>query len=131
MDARERKRLLDAVRRPSGTVGVDLPETVTVDGEPVEVAPVVFECEAADDLSDAQRERVTELLRLLRRERLARVQRLERESLTRQEGEAIVEGIRRIDRALTALTDLTEPDFAEQTRRERLRRAEDIVSMLR
>lgn len=131
MDDSERKRLLDAARRQSGTVGVDLPETVTVDGEPVEVASVVFECRRVGELSAEQRERVEELVRRLRRERLERIHQLEDAALDYEEGEAIVEEVRRIDRALSALTGLMEPDFAEKTRQERLRRAEGVASLLR
>jgi len=127
---RERQRLLDRTRRQSGTIGERIPETVTVQGTDLPLREFVFECKRLDAVPEAERERVEEVERQLQRERLARKQRLENAAITDAEGEQLVDSIRGIDRALTALAGLDEPTYTEQLRRKEIRDAKKLLSLV-
>jgi len=130
MDEYERKRLLDRARRNSGTIGTDLPETVTVQGTEIDLREFVFECKRVEGLSEDQRDRVDEVKRQLKRERLARIQRIDDGDVSAQEGEALVEAIRGFDRALTALDGLDTPSYSETLRQKRKQDARRLLSLV-
>ncbi|WP_254831958.1 DUF5788 family protein [Haloglomus salinum] len=106
----ERKQLLERVEREGATLGADIPDEIEVQGETVELHQFVFEIKRRDTVPPGERERVEEAKKNLRRERLQRKQRLEDEAeaadLSFAEGEALVESIIGIDRALEALQSL-------------------------
>jgi hypothetical protein len=106
----ERKQLLERVEREGSTLGADIPDEIEVQGESVELHQFVFEIKRRDKVPPGEREKVEEAKKNLRRERLQRKQRLEDEAeaadLTFAEGEALVESIIGIDRALEALQSL-------------------------
>jgi len=107
MDDIERDRLLARLDREGSTVGADIPDTITVQGEPIDLREFVFEIKRRETIPAGERERVDQAKKNLRRERLQRRQRLEEEQdLTREEGEQIVEAIVGISRALNALENL-------------------------
>jgi hypothetical protein len=110
----ERKQLLERIERESATVGADIPETITVQGEPFELQSFVFEMKRVDGVAPEDRERVQEAKRNLRRERLQRKQRLEDEDITFEEGEALVGAIIGLDRALNALENLGPTDLERE-----------------
>lgn len=106
----ERKQLLERVRREGATVGTQLPETVTLDGEDFELREFVLAVRRRDTVPDAERERVETLKTMLRRERSARIERLESASLSYEAGERLADSIVGIDRALAALGELDPAD---------------------
>ena len=110
----ERKQLLERIERESATVGADIPETITVQGEPFELQSFVFEMKRVDGVAPEDRERVQEANRNLRRERLQRKQRLEREDLSFEDGETLVGAIIGLDRALNALENLGPTDLERE-----------------
>ncbi|WP_436909835.1 DUF5788 family protein [Halosimplex marinum] len=130
MNDRERQRLLDATRRQSGTIGERIPETVTVEGEELPLREFVFECKRLEGVPESERERIEETKRRLQRERLSRKQRIADGDITREEGEALVDEIRGLDRAINALEGLDEPDYGEQLRRKKIRDAEKLLSLI-
>ena len=102
----ERKQLLERVNREGATVGADIPERITVQGEEVDLQRFVFEIKRRDTVPAGERERVDRAKKNLRRERLQRLQRIEDDEVSYQEGEQLVESIIGIDRALNALEGL-------------------------
>jgi hypothetical protein len=131
MDEHRRRELLDRIDRPSRTVGGSMPEELTVDGTTVDLRALVFECERLETIPEAERERVEDAKRTLRRERLRRKQRVAREELDVETAEELVESVHGIDRALTALEGLDEPSFGEAVRRERLDDARELMELVR
>jgi hypothetical protein len=102
----ERKQLLERVNREGATVGADIPERITVQGEEVDLKQFVFEIKRRDTVPAGERERVDRAKKNLRRERLQRLQRIEENEVSYEEGERLVESIVGIDRALNALEQL-------------------------
>ena len=130
MNERERQRLLDSTQRKSGTIGEEIPETVTVQGNEVDLREFVFECKRLKAVPDEERERIEEMERKLKRERLARKQRIADDDITYGEGERLVDVIRGLDRAINALEGLDSPSLSEELRRKRIRDAEKLLSLV-
>jgi hypothetical protein len=130
MNERERKRLLDEARRKSGTIGTELPETVTVQGTDVELREFVFECKRLETIPEDERDRLEEMKRKLKRERLARKQRIAEADISRETGEELVESIRGIDRALTALEGIDSPSYSTKLREKRKQDARRLLSLV-
>ena len=130
MNERERQRLLDSTQRKSGTIGEEIPETVTVRGSEVDLREFVFECKRLEAVPDEERERIEEMERKLKRERLARKQRIADDDITYEEGERLVDVIRGLDRAINALEGLDSPSLSEELRRKRIRDAEKLLSLV-
>jgi hypothetical protein len=130
MNERERQRLLDSTQRKSGTIGEEIPETVTVQGSEVDLREFVFECKRLEAVPDEERERIEEMERKLKRERLARKQRIADDDITYEEGERLVDVIRGLDRAINALEGLDSPSLSEELRRKRIRDAEKLLSLV-
>jgi len=114
----ERKQLLERVRREGATVGASIPDQIEVQGETVDLREFVFEIKRRDTVPPGERERVETAKRNLRRERLQRVQRIEEGDITREEGEALVESVVGIDRALNALEQLRPVDLEGEMQRQ-------------
>ncbi len=114
MKTYERKQLLARIDREGATVGAQIPEEITVQGERLALREFVFETRSRESIPADERERVEEAKKNLRRERLARRQRIEEEDITDEEGEALVESIVGIDRALHALRDLGTVDIERE-----------------
>ena len=102
----ERKRLLERIEREGATVGADIPETISVQGEEIDLRSFVFEIKRRDTVPSGERERVAQAKKNLRRERLQRKQRLEAGDISAEEGRALATAIIGIDRALNALEQL-------------------------
>ncbi|WP_135854410.1 DUF5788 family protein [Halorussus salinus] len=131
MNESDRKQLLDRIRRPSATVGAQMPEELTIQETTVDLQEFVFECKNLDAIPEAERDRIEETKRKLRRERLGRKQQIVRNEVSYEEGERLVESIIGIDRALTALEGLDAPDIGEQMRRKKLEDARELFSLVR
>jgi hypothetical protein len=110
----ERKQLLERVEREGATVGADIPETIDVQGESVDLREFVFEIKRRETVPAGERDRVAEAKKNLRRERLQRKQLLEEGNITREEGEDLVGAIIGIDRALNALESLGPTDLERE-----------------
>lgn len=106
MQAYERKQLLARIDREGATIGASIPEEITVQGEPLALSEFVFETRARESVPAGERDRLERAKRNLRRERIARRERLEEGEISRAKGEALAESIIGIDRALHALSDL-------------------------
>ena len=132
MDKRQRNRLLEQLDRPSATLGRSLPETVTIDNEVVPIRDLYFALADRERLTEADRRRLEESLRYLRRKRLQLKHRLEEdEKLEYDAGEALVERIHRLDRAIDAFESVDAPELGEQVRAERIESAEELLELLR
>lgn len=116
MQAFERKVLLERVDREGATIGASIPETMEVQGESVRLREFVFEVKKLDTVPDERMEEVAALKKQLRRERLQRRQRLEEADISKEEGEALVDAIIGLDRALHALENLGPTDLAAEER---------------
>jgi hypothetical protein len=110
----ERKRLLERVNRDGATVGADIPETIEVQGETVQLREFVFEMKRRDTIPPGEREQVEQAKKNLRRERLQRLQRIERDEVSYEEGKRLVRSIVGIDRALNALQQLGPVDLERE-----------------
>jgi hypothetical protein len=107
----ERKQLLERIQREGATVGASIPETIEVQGETLDLREFVFEVKRLDRVPADMREEVAAAKKNLRRERLQRKQRIERDEVSREEAEALVDAIVGIDRALNALESLGPTDL--------------------
>ncbi|EMA45582.1 hypothetical protein C448_07092 [Halococcus morrhuae DSM 1307] len=110
----ERKQLLARVDREGATVGADIPDEITVQGERLALAEFVFETRSRESVPAGERETVEQAKRNLRRERIERRQRIEEDDISRERGEELVESIIGIERALHALSDLGTDDIERE-----------------
>lgn len=113
----ERMQLLERIERDGATVGARIPERITVQGTEVGLRELVFETKRRDVVSSDERERVDEVKKNLRRERLERRQRLEGEAMEYDEAERLADTIVGIDRALNALESLEPTDLEDEIAR--------------
>jgi len=107
----ERKQLVERIGREGATVGADIPDEITVQGEAVDLREFVFEIKRRDTVPAGERERVEEAKKNLRRERTERKRRIEHDDITREEGEELVRAVVGIDRALNAIESLGPTDI--------------------
>ena len=114
----ERKGLLERVNREAATVGADIPESIEVQGESIDLQSFVFEIKRRDSVPSGERERVEQAKRNLRRERLERLERIEENEVSYEEGEQLAASIIGIDRALEALDGLNAPDPETEAQRQ-------------
>jgi hypothetical protein len=118
MDEYERKLLVERIGREGATVGVSIPERITVQGQEIDLREFVFEIKRRETVPPGERERVEEAKRNLRRERLQRKQRIENDDIDFEEGERLAESIVGIDRALEALGSLGPSDVEGEAKRQ-------------
>ncbi|RQH03519.1 DUF5788 family protein [Natrarchaeobius oligotrophus] len=114
MQEYERKQLLERVEREGATVGADIPETITVQDEEIDLRTFVFEIKRRETVPAGERDRVERAKRNLRRERTDRLERIETGEITREEGEELARSIIGIDRALNALEGLGPTDLERE-----------------
>jgi len=112
----QQKQLLERVNREGATVGADIPDHIVVQGEEVNLREFVFEIKRRDTIPPGERDRVEQAKKNLRRERLQRVQQIERNEVSYEEGEALVESVIGIDRALNALEQLRPADLENEAK---------------
>ena len=131
MHERERKRLLDRVYRRTRTIGRSMPEQVTVNDEKIPVRAFLFELSNQSELGDRDRERVDEVVRLLRRERLRLVQRVENDPIDVETGEMLADRIHELDRAIAAFDTIEGPSIGERVRQQEIESAQELIDMMR
>jgi len=110
----ERKQLLERVEREGATVGADIPKTITVQDETIDLRTFVFEIKRRETVPPGERERVEQAKRNLRRERLERLELIEEGDISRERGEELARSIIGIDRALNALESLGPTDLERE-----------------
>ncbi|ADQ68028.1 hypothetical protein C499_16087 [Halogeometricum borinquense DSM 11551] len=111
----ERKQLLERVNREGATIGVDIPDRIDVQGEEVELRDFVFEIKRRDTVPEGEKDRVEQAKKNLRRERLQRLQQIEDNEVSYEEGQRLVESIVGIDRALNALEQLRPANLEQES----------------
>ncbi|ELY93838.1 hypothetical protein C483_04144 [Natrialba hulunbeirensis JCM 10989] len=110
----ERKQLLERVEREGATVGADIPETITVQGEELDLRTFVFEIKRRETVPPGERDRVEQAKRNLRRERVERLERIEEGDISHTKGDELAQSIIGIDRALNALENLGPTDIERE-----------------
>lgn len=120
MQEYERKQLLAKLDREGATVGADIPDRITVQGEEIDLREFVFEIKRRETIPSGERERVDRAKKNLRRERLQRKQRIEEGDIPYDEGERLVESIIGIERALNALESLSPTDIEQEEQRKEM-----------
>ncbi|SEH37612.1 hypothetical protein SAMN05192561_101226 [Halopenitus malekzadehii] len=113
-----RKQLLERVNREAATIGASIPETIEVQGEPIDLQEFVFEIKRRDAVPPGERERVERAKRNLRRERIERLGRIETGEVSYETGVELADAIIGIDRALDALESLDPADLETEARRQ-------------
>ncbi|MFP4530824.1 MAG: DUF5788 family protein [Halodesulfurarchaeum sp.] len=113
-----RAELLERIGRRTATIGQQIPETVTIDGEPFELRDFVVETKSQGGVPTEKREAVRDVRKTLSRERTRRRERLANESLTEANAEELARTILGLDRALTALGNLDETDLKSRSHEE-------------
>ncbi|MFP4217462.1 MAG: DUF5788 family protein [Salinarchaeum sp.] len=111
MDDPQRKQLLERVNREGATIGHRIPEQITIQGESVALRDFVFEVRRRESYPQSERERVKRATRNLRRGRKQRLETLEEDPISYEDGEELVNEILGIDRALNALGSLEATDI--------------------
>lgn len=131
MQEYQRKQLLERIGKESATLGVEIPDRIEVQGQDVNLHEFVFEIKRLDRVPKGERERVERAKKNLRRERLARKQRIEEADISFEEGEELAEAIIGIDRALEALGSLGPVDVEAEAKRQEAADTKRWVSFLK
>jgi len=116
MNDAEREQLLKRVNRQSATVGASIPETITVDGEEIQLKEFLVETRKIETLPPETSELISRARQRFAAERENRVDRLKTDQLTSEEAEKLADEIVGIDRARNALKTIRHPDFGEEAR---------------
>lgn len=106
MDESERERLLKRINRQSSTIGAKTPDTITVNGEELDLQEFLIETRRVEGIPDDAKELVLDTKRALKAERMELVEQLETEEMSYEQGQEIADTIVGIDRALNALDSL-------------------------
>ncbi|ERH01351.1 MAG: hypothetical protein J07HN6_00903 [Halonotius sp. J07HN6] len=114
----QRKQLLERIGRDGATVGAEIPETIEIQGETLDLREFVFEIKRRDTVPPGERDRVETAKRNLRRERVERVEQIENNEVSYEEGTALADTIIGIDRALNALDQLKSVDLEAEAERQ-------------
>ncbi|XVH30776.1 DUF5788 family protein [Haloferacaceae archaeon DSL9] len=109
-----RKQLLERINRDGATVGASIPESITIQGEELNLREFVFEIKRRDTIPPGERDRVEQAKRNLRRERLERVELIEDNRVSYEAGQTIAQSVIGIDRALNALQQLRPVDIEQE-----------------
>ena len=117
MDDDTRADLLERVNRQSATIGAKTPETITIDGQTVDLQEFIIETRELPEIPPGTKELVSTAKQRLRNERTKRVDRLKNDdSLDQETAEELADEIVGIDRARNALDSLYRPDYAKDVR---------------
>ena len=127
----ERKQLLERIEREGATVGVQIPDEITVQGEAIDLQSFVFEIKRRETIPRGERERVDRAKKNLRRERLERKQLLEDGDVSYERGEELAQAIIGIDRALNALEQLGPANIEQEAQAQATADTKRWMSFLR
>ena len=114
----QRKQLLERVGRDGSTVGAQIPDSIEIQGEELDLRTFVFEIKRRETIPAGERERVDQAKRNLRRERVERLEPIEDNEVSYERGEELAESIIGIDRALNALDQLEPVDLEAEAKRQ-------------
>ncbi|WP_435361828.1 DUF5788 family protein [Haloarchaeobius sp. DFWS5] len=131
MEEHRRDELLDQLRRSSARVGGSMPESVVLNDETVPLQQFYFEVSGRDQLSPTESERVEEVLRFLRRERLRLVQLVENDEVDYETGTELVTTVANLERAINAFESLEGSSIGEELRQKKIQSARELVDMMR
>ncbi|MFC7114274.1 DUF5788 family protein [Natronoarchaeum sp. GCM10025703] len=116
MDESEREQLLKQINRQSATIGAKTPDTITVNGEELDLQEFMMETRRVEGVPDEAKELVLDTKRALKAERMELVDRLETEEMSYEHGKEIADTIVGIDRALNALNSLRGRRYGQRSR---------------
>ncbi|MEF8821579.1 MAG: DUF5788 family protein [Halovenus sp.] len=116
MDDEDRREYISQVQSEGSTVGVKIPETITVGGDELELAEFLIETRKIDRIPPEAKEKITEAKRVLKAERKRRFDRLENEPIDHETAEELVVEINGLDRALNALDTIRRPNYGDESR---------------
>ena len=117
MQEYQRKQLLERVGRDGSTIGTQIPDSIEIQGEKLDLQTFVFEIKRRETIPPGERERVESAKRNLRRERVERLAPIEDNEVSYERGEELAESIIGIDRALNALDQLEPVDLEAEAQR--------------
>ena len=115
-----RDELLERIQRGGATIGQTIPESVEILGSEMNLKEFVWETKKQGVVPPEEHDRVREVRSNLQQERDNLKERLEDDPLTRAEGEQLADTIVGLDRALAALKSLRDPDFGEESHRQKV-----------
>ena len=118
MQAYQRKQLLERIGRDGATVGAEIPDEIEIQGETLDLHEFVFEIKRRETIPPGERDRVETAKRNLRRERTERVDRIENDAISYEEGSDLADAVIGIDRALNALDQLEPVDLEAEAERQ-------------
>lgn len=116
MDDPERQEYIRSVEMDSSTVGVELPDTIEVGGDELELDEFLVETRKVDEIPPEAAATIEEAKRVLRAERRRRFERLENDAINHETADRLVGKINGFDRALDALENLRRPSFGDASR---------------
>jgi hypothetical protein len=116
MDEKQRREYIRRVQSEGSTIGVDLPETITVGGDDLELAEFLIETRKVERIPPEAKEKITEAKRVLKAERKRRFDRLQNDPIDEETAEALVGEINGLDRALNALDTIRRPNYGDESR---------------
>ncbi|AFO59123.1 MULTISPECIES: DUF5788 family protein [unclassified Natrinema] len=131
MDERQRQQLLDKIKRTSGTLGKSIPEKITIQGTEIDLNAFIFECNRLDTIPEDKQDRIEEVEKQLKRERLERKHQIAEDDISYEKGKELVESIRGIDRAINALEGLDSPSISEEICQEKIENARELMTLIR
>lgn len=106
MDDSFRKILISKADKDSATVGISIPDSMTIQGREIPLHKIVFKICSTDNVPKEYDMTIDEIKVMLRRERNNLIDKIENaDDMTRKEGEKSVEKINQIDRALSFIKD--------------------------
>ena len=100
----EREAILDRIDRDSATVGVSIPEHITMQGEEIDLQEQVMSFMTATSLDESEDQARQALLLAVRQERNELVDRIEHVVETHEEADAVAERVIGLNRALSVLS---------------------------
>jgi hypothetical protein len=118
VDEERREELLDRISKRGSTIGAQIPEEVTIDDQTIALRSFVWETKKQGVVPPEKRESVQQVRAKLKRERDRLKDRLRNDPLSPDEAEELTETIVGIDRAISALKSLREPDLQEHAHEE-------------
>lgn len=128
-----RNELLARVKRRTATIGQRIPESIAIDGEPFALREFIMETKSQGAIPPDKRESVRTVRNRLEREQKRRHDRLKSAELTEAAAIELADSILGLERAVTALGNLSEPDFEDQSKQAHVngtRRWVDFVDQL-
>jgi hypothetical protein len=106
MDDSFREILMSKVDKDSATVGIEIPDSMTVQGREIPLHKIVFDICSTEDVPEKYDMNVDEVKLMLRRERNNLISEIENDDdITKKKGEKNVNKINQINRALSFIKD--------------------------